>query len=647
MPDEYATINYGETYKWDKHPAYQALTEAKTYFDTAHYTFGCDSVYYTLHLEVIPPVVDSTYQRCICPNTEYTDLYFSHLNTSNTYTTTRKYHNTNYDSVQYILHLTVLPYAIDSAYTKQICKGNYYNDPYFSQLTDADTYTATRKYYNTDCDSVRYILTLNLLEPFTDNKTATICQSESLTWHDTTLTSKGHYEKHYIDQYGCDSTYIIDLDVLNNSLQELTLKVCEGETYPFSDTIIATEGTYTRHYNNYLGCDSTIILHFSVGSETEMTIAETFCQGSFYDFAGQQLDKEGTYQHTFTREGKCDSTVYLTLTMEPAPVIHTEQTINHGETYLFAGTELSQSGLYRDTTYEDGTHCMMIEELLLTVLTDTDEPEPLHVEAAADNVCANDNTLSLTVTTISGAPHSLNIAFSEQAKQRGWRDSTNLIFNNTDYNTFHINVPHGEDSTKYVRPDTYSLTLHITDTDNNTADTTILFDVLYPSWLIVQRWNDVLMMTNEHHNGGYVFSDIRWYNNDQPLTARGEHNGYIYETLDLNGNYWAELTRADDGKTYRTCEYTPTQESDLTTLKTEINIAQRHNGNFRRVRVIANCSGNYIVYSIDGKQCFSGRFGSDYGEQDILFDTAVPAGTYIIRFTTDNGYKTTKKWMVR
>jgi hypothetical protein len=49
---EEAVICAGETYMWSGHESLGALTAAGLYYDTAHYTTGCDSVYYRLNLTV-------------------------------------------------------------------------------------------------------------------------------------------------------------------------------------------------------------------------------------------------------------------------------------------------------------------------------------------------------------------------------------------------------------------------------------------------------------------------------------------------------------------------------------------------------------------------------------------------------------------
>lgn len=70
-PQETATIRQGQTYVWHTWRD-QTLTEASTYYDTAHYTTGCDSVRYTLVLTVEPaPVEKTTVMDTVCAGSEY------------------------------------------------------------------------------------------------------------------------------------------------------------------------------------------------------------------------------------------------------------------------------------------------------------------------------------------------------------------------------------------------------------------------------------------------------------------------------------------------------------------------------------------------------------------------------------------------
>ena len=717
---------------------------------TGHYTrrytdrFGCDSVI-VLHLTVNDIATGDTAAYICQPQLPYRwhgkmlydkgeekDTLVSYLGCDSIVT----------------LHLEVGMPTSEEVYDT-ICRGQKYpfNGGFYSR-TDSYPVVLTNAAM---CDST-VTLHLFVADPTSSMKYDTICQGDTYAWEDTILSTSGVYSRHCLNYLGCDSTASINLHLLQPSVKSLNLKVCEGEEYAFSDTIVKTVGVYTRHYLNAAGCDSTVTLDFVISDATELAMADTYCEGGSYIFADSTIITPGTYTHTFVREGKCDSTVILTLTEEKAPVSYESKTIIEGQTYPFGGKLLKEKGIYRDTTYEDITHCMLITELTLSVnppdentiyefdticlgdvynwqghpdfdsLTvadsyiDTSVPydtyilnltvqepraeateeaivsfaEPynwighpaftsltesgtyfdtayytsgcdsvyytLHlriynpvveVDILADTVCADDDSFALHISTLDGKPQTADIIFGDKAHAAGFKDTTGLTVSDKQ-ETFFISVPAAADKMSYIRPDDYSLTIRITDVFGHITSHPAALTVIYPSWVVMQRWKDVLMVQNEKYNGGYIFSSIAWEADRKAVAAHGEHNGYLYVEGGLKQTtaYRALLTRADDGKTLPTCDvyYADTVVSE-TLLKRETILLSPENNNSRKIRVEANCAGSYIIYAADGRQLGNGEFGNL--SPAIDFPISVPQGIYLIRFTTDSGNTITKKWQVR
>ncbi len=214
-------------------------------------------------------------------------------------------------------------------------------------------------------------------------------------------------------------------------------------------------------------------------------------------------------------------------------------------------------------------------------------------------------------------------------------------------NIIAIPLPKNEDSTVYVRPDDYSLTLTVYDQCDRRTDYPLLFRILYPSWLIQQRWRDVLALYNEKYNGGYTFSVIRWYKNGAEVTGQGVHNSYIQMSPVLEmATYYTLLTRADDGKSLRTCDFIPNLASPYYAPEGEkIRLVQQSDS--RHITVKTNLSGTFRIYDVTGKQIMNGYFGEEYGSPAIVFSSACTDGAYIIHFQANDGTEDTKKWLIR
>ena len=735
----------GDFFSWEGHGEKFAKLTPGIYKDTLTGMHGCDSIT-TLQLMLSKNIQTSVEERlCKGDKLMFAD---SAIYDGGTYTHTFKREGLC-DS---IVTLTVTEiYPTDSVINAAICEGGSYM--FFGQeLKTGGKYSRTLT-NAAGCDSV-VTLNLKLNQLSYTLIEDTICEGGSYTFFGQELKNRGKYSQTLTNAAGCDSVVTLQLETAPTYNKELTASICEGGTCTvFSDTMLTTQGDYTRHYKTIAGCDSAVTVHLTVGSEVVYPLEGRFCEGGTYVFADSVIRDAGTYSHTFVREDKCDSIVVLKLTMDSAHVYYDTATIFPGGSYTLGTRQLSVPGTWRDTVYEDVTHCMSVTSLTLyvvekdTVLRDTVvvcdggqytweghkgfenlttsglyvdstlskvhyelvlviSPRPIDIEDSAvisseepyswrhhagfdnltqsgtyfdtlryasgcdsarytlhlevyspiveadvstDTVCANDHAFALRLKTKSGMPVSCDVLFGEAAHAQRFRDTLGIELKEGAQETLlAIDIPAGKDSADYVRPDTYDYTVRLTDIFGHET----LFDgklhVLYPAWVLVQRWNDVLMLSNEHYNGGYTFSAVRWFHAGTEIEARGEHDGYIYQrpSLEMGEPYWAELTRTDDGRTVRTCVIYPSPQTDETVpAGIEVTLTPRNNDH-RRISVASNCSGTYTVYDVAGRMLGSGRFGEDYGSPDIQLPHAMADGTYLLAFKADDGRTVVRKWIV-
>ena len=207
---------YGEECEWrDKY-----YTQEGTYHDTIYNMVDCDSIIYTLNLKYHPQTALPTQESVtICFGD--TLLWNNQLyTTSGTYTITLQ-NSVGCDSIV-ILNLTVLPQPeIDYEYMA------IYIDmtPYIwrdKEYYETGLYEDSDKYAQSDCDSITYILDLEVLPPMrTEQHTLTICENElPYTWRYYELSSSGKYK--FVEQYegvDLDSVcFMIDLNIYSQTL---------------------------------------------------------------------------------------------------------------------------------------------------------------------------------------------------------------------------------------------------------------------------------------------------------------------------------------------------------------------------------------------------------------------------------------------
>ena len=259
-------------------------------------------------------------------------------------------------------------------------------------------------------------------------------------------------------------------------------------------------------------------------------------------------------------------------------------------------------------------------------------------------VCADAATLDIAFNYTSGYPKSYDIVFDDNAVANGFVNRTDqAILQGSNK----ISVPMPPSSAaQYARPNFYSYTLRVHQSNGTDAVYTQILEVRYPSWLISQRWDDVLALLNQNYNGGYVFSKVEWYQDGAPAWTMAPYQSYLYQPGGLNpeSDYWAVLTRTLDGLSFCTCPVSPAARQYAPERTDERIQLTADNTNDRIVRVNTDLSGTYTLYNIDGKTLGQGVFGADYGSPVIQLPAA---GVYVIRFRDSEQNEETKKWLAR
>lgn len=72
---------------------------------------------------------------------------------------------------------------------------------------------------------------------------------------------------------------------------------------------------------------------------------DTICEGNFYKFGNQLLNRGGEYEETFLSNRGCDSVVHLTLVMKNDPTISADFTLTDPSCYNYMDGEISISGI--------------------------------------------------------------------------------------------------------------------------------------------------------------------------------------------------------------------------------------------------------------------------------------------------------------
>ncbi|WP_367391361.1 gliding motility-associated C-terminal domain-containing protein [Lewinella sp. LCG006] len=230
-----------------------------------------------------------------------------------------------------------------------------------------------------------------------------ICSGECFVVHDSlSLCEEGFYEFNFPTAEGCDSIIIVDLTVVESAETLLTANICEGDSLFIGGIPYFTTDTHTTVLENYLGCDSTVILDLGlIVCEIEGTIGQVpvVCRG---EATGQLTFSvmNGTPPFSFSAIQLGSSSMAVTGTLD---ALNTPFNISN----LVAGTYL--------ITIEDdfGNDLVLIQEVTQpALLTATLQPSDF---GGYNLSCANGDDGTITALPMGGvSPYSYHWGSGEQ-----------------------------------------------------------------------------------------------------------------------------------------------------------------------------------------------------------------------------------------
>ena len=379
----------GETYEFDG----QTLTVSGTYSATYTAQDGSDSTV-VLELSVLP-TYNLSIEATICEGESY-ELggveYFDPGIYSLTMTSSLGCDSTIELSLEVLYHsLTLL--------NETVCEniGLPFNG---ELLTATGVYTALLPAAN-GCDSL-VVLELTALSSPVVIQEATICPGSSYTFEGQEFTDAGTYSFTYVGQNGCDSTMQLSLQISSLDTTYLVSQICEGSTFEYNGDILTDEGTYEYLFTSTVGCDSVVYLTIEwlpLGLEL-ITIRQ--CPGTSYFFDGDEITETGVYTKLSIGSNGCDSLTLLDIAFTSPLETTLQASICSNETYSFQGIELNETGLYSDTLQSVIGGCDSIVFLQLTVI-----PAP-EVQFTAQ-ICSGDSYTFLGSSFTASGTYQLTI----------------------------------------------------------------------------------------------------------------------------------------------------------------------------------------------------------------------------------------------
>jgi hypothetical protein len=314
--------------------------------------YGCEKsnlIHLVIHHSVIEEIKDT-----ICEGNDYQkygfQIFANNLSAGNhelqqTLTTGKQC-----DSIVK-LYLCVQP-VNTVAYHDTICTGEEYHEHGFDLPKQeyagyfAHVYTQINEY---GCmDTTRLMLTVNPAYQFSRN--VTLCSNElPYPVGDSLFYESGTYVINMKTQQGCDSIVMLALTVNQSYSDTIVAAICEGDAYQFEDDYFDMPGTYVVEGTSMSGCDSNRVLVLSVNPvypllRDTLTICSTELP---YSYAGKKLTRPGNHTINLKTVNGCDSIISLRLIVNEAPSGNEQIMICENQLpYTYGDSVFYKSGTY-------------------------------------------------------------------------------------------------------------------------------------------------------------------------------------------------------------------------------------------------------------------------------------------------------------
>ena len=322
-------------------------------------TNGCDSTV-NLDLTVYPDVI-TTLTEAICFGNAFSVG-------DSTFTATGNYiipllTSQGCDSTVY-LDLTIKP-PILTTLNESICDGDQFSVG--SETFDvAGTYAVVLTAAD-GCDST-VTLNLTILEHPTTNLDEIICLGDTYSVGSSVYSNAGTYMDTLNAANGCDSIITLNLQIQPPIINDITAKICTGQTYTVGSSTYGIPGMYTDTLSSSIGCDSIVNLTLSIEDVIRDTAVVSLCEGESIDVDGTTYTTTGFYDHDYITAAGCDSVFYLDLTIIPIRYTVIDSTICDGESVAVGSNVYTTTGNFEDTMLSLETGCDSVVTLNLTVL---------------------------------------------------------------------------------------------------------------------------------------------------------------------------------------------------------------------------------------------------------------------------------------
>jgi gliding motility-associated-like protein len=190
------------------------------------------------------------------------------------------------------------------------------------------------------CDSVVNV-TVTALPTSTGTASLSACTGEFATYNGTPIAAGTSMDFTLTNWLGCDSTVTVTVTELLPSASTVNLTACPGTAADYNGTPIAAGTSMDFTLTNWLGCDSVVTVSVGTLPAGTQVIDGVACEGSFFDYNGNQIAAGTTQTFYEMNAAGCMDTVVVGVQSIPASASSLQLTACPGATVTYGGVTLS------------------------------------------------------------------------------------------------------------------------------------------------------------------------------------------------------------------------------------------------------------------------------------------------------------------
>jgi gliding motility-associated-like protein len=226
------------------------------------------------------------------------------------------------------------------------------------------------------CDSLMSKLNLTVNPTFVFIDSITVCDEYTWSVNGQTYIASGTFIEILQNQFGCDSTLILELIINESTVYSENISSCDEFTWGVNGQTYSNSGTYYEILQNQFSCDSIRILELII-NESEIFLETIIsCEEYTWPLNGQTYNSSGLYSALLQTSGGCDSIVVLDLMI--LYNTSSQTTIETCDSYFWNGQTYTQSGIIQYQTL-NSSGCDSITTLNLTILNSVQTEEVIWV----------------------------------------------------------------------------------------------------------------------------------------------------------------------------------------------------------------------------------------------------------------------------